>query len=534
MPEKNTHSTGSGNVKPAPVCSVNIENVPPSTTYHVDLLLRDIELVENILSYPEGGSRDGYIRTCLKIGSLALKQAEGQVDAAVVRNEGKRITDEMQNVLTSHRESTLGLMVQTLKDYFDPESGRVNERLNRLLQGGGELETAMKKLIGAEDSEFAQTLARHVGESSPILEMLDPESSSGVISKMAGVIEKSLADDSQKILAEFNLNNEDSALNRFAKQLFENNEKLKSGLESNIKSVVDEFSLDHDDSALSRLVKKVDNAQKQISAEFTLDSETSALAKLRRELLELQNSSAQENQRLLKEIHASVESLHARKQEASRSTTHGQEFETGLFNLVDQLSRSSGDVATATGNTTGVIRNCKVGDIVIELGPEHVAAGSRIVFEAKDDNSYTLQKALAESETARKNRDAQFAIFVFSSSTAPAGLATFKRYGDVIVTVWDIENADSDLYPEICLSMAKALCSRAGNEKGTSKADVDAMNDAIRDIEKQASGLDEISKWSETVKSSGDKIFDKARIMKEKILRQVGLLDGLRDDLKDL
>eukprot|EP00461_Guttulinopsis_vulgaris_P007738 UN07788 len=57
---------------------------------------------------------------------------------------------------------------------------------------------------------------------------------------------------------------------------------------------------------------------------------------------------------------------------------------------------SSDHIVEATGNRTGRIRNCKVGDIVITMGPEHVAYGSKIVIEAKNDQSYTIQKALDE------------------------------------------------------------------------------------------------------------------------------------------
>ncbi|WP_456371884.1 hypothetical protein [Thiolapillus sp.] len=43
--------------------------------------------------------------------------------------------------------------------------------------------------------------------------------------------------------------------------------------------------------------------------------------------------------------------------------------------MLRDLSQKAGDLATTTGNSTGRTRNCKVGDVVIELGPEHVAAG---------------------------------------------------------------------------------------------------------------------------------------------------------------
>jgi uridine phosphorylase len=53
-------------------------------------------------------------------------------------------------------------------------------------------------------------------------------------------------------------------------------------------------------------------------------------------------------------------------------------------------------VPTRTGTTTGLRKNCKVGDLVVELGADCVAAGEKFVVEAKEDASYTAAKALVD------------------------------------------------------------------------------------------------------------------------------------------
>src|SRR5687767_11771952 len=59
-----------------------------------------------------------------------------------------------------------------------------------------------------------------------------------------------------------------------------------------------------------------------------------------------------------------------------------------------------------------------------------VAANSRIVVEAKQDASYGLAHALSENEQARKNRQAEVGVFVFSKRTANAQIVPFGRYGN--------------------------------------------------------------------------------------------------------
>jgi len=519
-------------VKAKSVDHSSSESPATPSLLRIEHTIRDPELILEILAYPEGRIRTDFIDTCLRIGALALKQAEGQIDAQAVRKEGEQLMSELQLTLNMHRDSVVAQIGASLKDYFDPESGRLEERLSRLLKHDGELEQLLRRQVGADDSEIAKTLAVHVGESSPFLKLLDPESSNGVIKSMTQVLDKALTADSERIIGEFSLDKQDSALNRFLKAVSEKQGEMTGNLQDSIKVMVDEFSLDKEDSALSRLVKQVDTAQKQISAEFSLDSDNSALARMRKELLDLMQKGNEDNQKMLTDIHGLVESLHVRKEEAARSTTHGDHFEDGLYQLVDKLLRDTGDIVASTGNTTGLIRNCKKGDIVVEISKEHIAAGSNIVIEAKDDATYTVQTALAEIDEARKNRSAEIGIFIFSKNTAPDGLKTFRRHGKDILAVWDLNDPDTDIFVEVVLSLAKGLCLHVENKDSHSEADIEKMNIAIRDIEKQSSYFDEIITFSETIRNSGNKIINRVSIMRDKILKQVNMLDSIQEHLK--
>jgi len=93
-----------------------------------------------------------------------------------------------------------------------------------------------------------------------------------------------------------------------------------------------------------------------------------------------------------------------------------------------------------------LIKNCKVGDIVLTIGPERQAAGARIVVEAKQRADYDVKAALGEIEIGRKNRDAKVGVFVLSKRTAPKNLSSLTRYGDDIMVVWDVEDTTTDVY----------------------------------------------------------------------------------------
>lgn len=497
-----------------------------SQSLHLELEIRDPEVIKEITAYPEGRNRLEFAQTCLKIGVLALKQAEGQIDAYAVRNEGEKLLATMQHQLENHRQTVTEQVSTTLREYFDPNSGRFQERLTQLLKKDGELEQILRAQVGAEDSVIAQTLARHMGETSPIFKMLSPTESDGIINSMTQLMSDIMKSERDRILGEFSLDQDSSALSRLVRQLNEHNLKTAEGLTQSINEVVGEFSLDKDDSALSRLVNQVQAAQKKISEEFTLDSDVSALARIKKELVGVLDTHKEQNQKFQQEVIQQLTALKTRKEESAKSTLHGNDFEDALYAMIAEESGPAGDVATSTGNTTGLIKNSKVGDVVVEIGREHVAAGAKIVVEAKDSMAYDLRKALDEIEVARKNRGAGIGIFVFSLSTAPEGLDGLQRYGNDIVAVWDMDDPRTDVFPKAAFSIAKALSIQVADRDEESQVDLEVIEKSVLAIEKQTEGLAEITRWAETAKSSGDKIINKARILGNNLDREIAALNG--------
>ena len=170
------------------------------------------------------------------------------------------------------------------------------------------------------------------------------------------------------------------------------------------------------------------------------------------------------------------------------------------------------------------------------LGPESAAPGARIVIEAKEDQSYSLQRALAESEEARKNRGAGIGLFVFSRRSAPKEVTEPPaRYGDHVLILWDAEDSTTDAYFSAALSVARALSVRGTGQAGAeASADMEALEKGIREVERLANGLDEITKSADAIDGHVNRILDRARIMRNSLERQVGILDERAKGLKEL
>jgi hypothetical protein len=517
----------------------------------LELRVSDHDSVLELFQKTEGRERDEYALIALRIGLLSLKHARGQIDVDAVRHEGEKLLRDLNHALEQSRSEIHTSLTTTLKEYFDPKSGRFQERVDRLIKQDGELEQLLHRQIGTNGSELAATLTAHIGENSPLMKLINPEESDGLVSSIRSVIAGVLKTESDRILTEFSLDNEQSALSRLVGELTEESGKLRKGLAEEVGRVVNEFSLDKEDSALSRLVKRVEAAEETITKEFsldeqgsalsrlsavvrgakdaidanlTLDSDKSSLSRLKRELVTILDRHEKKVELFQTSVQSALEAMKAQRQEASRSTTHGGDFEDVVAEFIEREAQRGNDIASRTGNTTGSIRNCKVGDLVVDLGVESAAAGERIVIEAKENKSYTLTEARAEIETARKNREASVGLFVFSEKIAPEGMDTLMRHGEDVFVVWDADQIDSDVILRAGFSLAKALCVRQARQRHAEDGNWDNMDAAILALEQEAKRLSKMKTWTETVQSNSGKILEEVRKMTEGLEQQIGIL----------
>ena len=502
--------------------------------YELRLHVTDLEVLDALAEREEGTARHDFALAALKIGVVALRQAQGRIDAERIQQEGDRLIENMKRDLDEHRRGVTEQISVSLKDYFDPDSGKLSERVKRLVENDGEIERVIRRQISGDGSELANTLKVHVGADSAFMRAIDPNAADGLIRQLDETTKSALTEHRKVILDEFSLDKPEGALSRMVSEIKEKHGEVGESLEKQIDSVMGEFDLGDKDSALSRLVARVEDAQDQISSEFSLDEDGSALAKMQKKLLETLESHRQTNERFQREVEGALREMVAGKRESEKSTRHGLDFEKDVFDFINNRSQESGDVAMPTGNTTGILRANKKGDVVVKLGADHIAAGAQIVFEAKQDASYTLDKALTELEEARKNRNAGVGVFVFSKRTVRESLniEPFSRHGDDIVVVWDSEDPSSNIYLDVGLEVAKAISVQAKSQSDEVGEDFEAIDKAIAEIQRNTEGLSEITTAADSIDRQVDKILNRARIMRNGINRQVGILNAQIDGLR--
>lgn len=519
---------------------------------YLQLEVTDQEVVASLRAHPDGDKRTAYALAALRVGVLSLRAASGQVDAGAIREAGGELLGKVRDLLTDRAGQLTSSLASSLARYLDPHTGMLEQRLAALVGDGGELERMLKAQVGADHSTLAQTLARHVGDDSALFRVLAPSNADGLLAQLTVAIEDALEQQRFAVLREFSLDSKDSALSRLVTEVKTRHDELHDDLQQQVAAVVREFSLDDDGSALSRLVRRLDASQRAVAAQFSSDNESSVLSRLTRVLNQTsdqirKNLTLDDPQSALsvlkRELQAAIAELvkcngefqaevrqtlavrDARKQVEDRSSMHGATFQDRLASLLEAEALLVNDLFEHTGDTAGILPRCKVGDHVITLGTESFAPGERIVWEAKANRAYGVKAALAEMETARKNRQAQVGVFVFEATRAPENLHPFSRFGRDLLVVWDANDFSTDIYIRAALSVAKALVVREQAEESRSTHTASEMDRAIRAIEKQLATLDEVTKLANSIESNAGKIGDRTAKMRRELALQIDSLD---------
>ena len=504
--------------------------IPPDRI-KLHLEVTDPEVVKELSRFDEGPDRDDYAASAIRLGVLALRQARGEVDAAAIRREGERLVGEVRRELQAHASEVTGEIASALRQYLDPSTGALPQRLESLIKTEGELDSVLTRHLGCNGS-LARTLAEHVGERSPLIRKLSPDDAAGFMRQLESAITVVLDGQRQRVLDEFTLDRPGSALSRLVQAITDNQGRLREDFERNVDALGRQFSLDDPASALSRLVAQVDAAQQGITRQFSLDDAGSSLSRLQRELKGIIERLASDQTNFQTEVRSALAALQARKHEAARSTRHGGDFEDAVCNVLGAEVARLGDIPTPCGTTTGKIRNSKVGDMVVQLGRESAAPDERVVVEAKAANGYDVPRALQELDVARKNRDAQVGLFVFAQSHAPANLEPVARHGQDVIAVWDPEDPATDLYLKTAYSLARALVVAHGRAVAETEANFTEIDAALLEIGRQAESLDQISDATRTITNANEKIATRARVVRDALAREVlrlqAHLEGLR------
>jgi hypothetical protein len=163
-------------------------------------------------------------------------------------------------------------------------------------------------------------------------------------------------------------------------------------------------------------VRETHRAREDVLAAVNPDAPSSPMAILKASLTgmlrehataqaELAKQQGERQAQFEKEVSEALTRIETKRTHDQKTPRGGFAFEDAVTAFVGTATQGAPCVFEVTGATAGIGR-CKKGDAILRFTSESAFAGAAVVFEAKRDAAYTVQRAIDDLDAARKNRDA--------------------------------------------------------------------------------------------------------------------------------
>lgn len=449
------------------------------------------------------------------IGLRALGNAHAAAQEARLSDIGSTLLADIDQQLRAHVEAQQKTIATVLTGFFDPKDGQVTQRLAAFVDDQGVLAQLLNRYLSPQNSVLTRALAEQVGANSPLFKKLSPTDSEGLVKVLEGQLRAVMNEGHSELVRALDPLAEDGAVARFLRRL---REELKSADEDRAEQLAAALAaLDANDeeSLLSRLMRETYRARQDVLHAVNPDMPHSPMAILKASLTTLlkEHASAQvalakqqqeRQESFEKELREALGRMEAKRSRDLKSTRGGLDFEDAMVAFLDSATRGAPCHLDVTASTAGTVGRCKKGDAVLRFTSESAYAGAGVVFEAKHDASYTVQRALDELDSARKNRNAVAGVFVMARSHAGDLFPRFARYGNNVLVTWDERDPATDAYLHAALMLGMALVTRA---KSVGDAgDITALRDIEARVEQELNRLGKMEKSTEAIRKSANNI----------------------------
>ncbi|HET6881174.1 MAG TPA: hypothetical protein VFI31_13520 [Pirellulales bacterium] len=162
----------------------------------------------------------------LKVGVIAIQSASPTLDMRVVHEKFAEVETRFKDFVGDFQQE----MAEQFTLYFKDKDGHVPRSLDGFLGQDGRLPQLIRSWFDPADGKLGKLMEAQVGPSSKFARSLDPKNKDGVIMLIEASMQKLLEDRLNDVLAQFSLDEEDSAMSRFKTLLDEGFQKINLAL----------------------------------------------------------------------------------------------------------------------------------------------------------------------------------------------------------------------------------------------------------------------------------------------------------------
>jgi hypothetical protein len=464
-------------------------------------------------------ARDQLALDAWTIGLRALANAHAAAQESKLKDVGANLLTDIDRQLCAHVEQQQQTIGAVLARFFDPNDGQVSQRLAAFVDDHGVLARLLEKYLGPQSSVLAETLAKQVGETSPLFKKLSLTESTGLVKVLETQLRAVMGESHAELVRALDPLAEDGAVARFLKSLRDELKGADEDRQKQLSAALAALDANDESSLLSRLVRETHHARQEVLAAVNPDTPSSPMAILKASLtrllqeqastqLDLAKRQDERQSHFEKEVREALARIETKRTQDQKTTRGGLDFEEAVMSFVRAATQGAPCVFDVTGAMAGVGR-CKKGDAVLRFTTESAFASAGVVFEAKRDGTYTVQKALDELDAARKNRDAAAGVFVMARSHASDVFPRFARYGSNVLVTWDDQDPATDACLHAAILLGMGLVTRA--RMAGDASDIAALRDIEARIEGELGRLERMEKHSDAIRKNADGIGDEIR-----------------------
>jgi hypothetical protein len=223
----------------------------PTRFLEITLQVTDPEVIHELERRDDDGTRDEFAAHALRLGVLALRQANGSLDADTIRREAQHLVASVDAVMQQRSVELSSSMKGTVQQYLDPKTGVLQQRLDRLTKPNGELDTLLGKHLHGDQSVMARTLGTALeGQREALLEQFSLDHEGSALQRLSLM----LAATSEAVETSLTLDDDASPLARLKRELLDvlvQHKDANAGFQAEVRSTLDTFKTRREEAARS-------------------------------------------------------------------------------------------------------------------------------------------------------------------------------------------------------------------------------------------------------------------------------------------
>lgn len=193
---------------------------------HLALEVTDPNVLAYLRLYDDDDLRNAKALEALNVGVIALRSASPTLDTTIVQEKFSDMSGEMKDFLVEF----VGEVRDNFAQYFKAQDGVVPKSINGIFGDDGKLGRTFAQYFDPTSGKLGLLMQQHIGPTSAFGRALDAKNKEGILSQIEGKVQQLVQDQLGKVVSEFSLDNDQSAMCRLHKSLAEQFTQLNASL----------------------------------------------------------------------------------------------------------------------------------------------------------------------------------------------------------------------------------------------------------------------------------------------------------------